>query len=56
MIVECSGLEKANCEYSEKVKVQGGVAGDKALFNVGWRVDELTRLNEAGRSMLKLGA
>ena len=29
-----------------------GTVSDKTLFSVGWRVDELSQLNEAGRSML----
>ena len=34
------------------MKAPGGSVSDKTLFSVGWRVDELSRLNEAGRSML----
>lgn len=33
-------------------KVKAGTASEKALFSLGWKVDELGRLYERGRTIL----
>lgn len=40
-------LEKANSEYSKLVETTA--SSDKKLFNLGWKIDELSRLNTTGR-------
>ena len=35
--------------YPEKVKSQG--TKDKELFNLGWKVDELSHLSDCGRHL-----
>lgn len=37
-------LKKATSEYSERVKIS--VTTDNVLYNLGWSVDELSRLNQ----------
>ena len=44
------GLQTASSDYADKMKAS--TANDKTLFNLGWRVDEFSRLNEAGRKMI----
>lgn len=44
-----SGLKAANDEYSKRVS--SGSGSEKVLRDLGWRVDELSRLNTAGRQI-----
>lgn len=45
-----TALQTANDEYSSKL--QSGSAQDKTLFDLGWTVDDLSRLSESGRTLL----
>ena len=44
-----AGLQKANSDYS--AKLASNTASDKTLFTLGWKLDELARLSEAGRDI-----
>lgn len=46
-----SPLTSANQEYSSKV--ESGTASEKVLYNCAWNVDDLSRLNEEGRQLLR---
>ena len=43
------GLKEANSNYSEKLA--SNTAASKVLFSLGWKVDELSRLNDTVRGM-----
>lgn len=45
-----SALQTANDDYS--TKLASGSSTEKNLFNLGWTVDELSRLNKSGRTVL----
>lgn len=45
----CIGLSSANREYSESVS--SSTTSEKTLHNLGWKVDELSRLDKAGRQL-----
>ena len=45
-----TALQTTNTEYS--LKVQSGTAQDKTLFDLGWTIDDLSRLSESGRNLL----
>ena len=43
------GLTEANSEYSSRLESR---SSDKVLFNLGWKVDELSRLNKMGHTVM----
>ena len=45
-----SGLKAANDEYSKRVSA-GSHGSENILRDLGWRVDELSRLNATGRQI-----
>ena len=45
-----AGHQKANSDYS--AKLASNTASDKTLFTLGWKLDELARLSEAGRDII----
>ena len=44
-----TGLSDANSEYSSRVE---SGSTDKVLYGLGWKVDELSRLNKSGHSIM----
>lgn len=49
LLISCVGLSGANSEYSELVS--SGTTVENTLRSVGWNVDELSRLDRAGRQL-----
>ena len=49
LLILCVGLSRANSEYSELLS--SGTTVEKTLRSVGWKVDELSRLDRAGRQL-----
>lgn len=45
-----TALQTANDDYS--TKLASGSSTEKNLFNLGWTVDELSRLSKSGRTVL----
>ncbi len=50
-----TGPQEANCEYEDKLKA--GNAMDKIILSLAWKVEDLKKLSEIGREILrKIGA
>ena len=50
-IVVCVFVALSSSITQYEHKIESGTASEKVLYNLGWSVDELSRLNNAGRNL-----